>query len=185
MGLHALAARLLAKAHSLAPEDPLRTVAEATAPRRLSSVTGWRELGRQMWGRAGLVPPPPHRAASRYGSAAVDGRGRSLHPTGHRTAADRCHRGGKERRRAAPGITSPVRDLAVVRRIGHRWSPGRRSRRAGGVPGRQSPGAQGGSGQAVLQLPRGDGRAKSGHQAPPGQPGPHRAPGGSASCKEF
>ena len=60
----ALAARLLAKAHSLAPDDPLRAVAEATAPKRLSSVTGWRELGRQMWERAGVAPPIEPRVAT-------------------------------------------------------------------------------------------------------------------------
>ena len=44
--MDALAARLLAKAHALPPEDPLRVIAEATDPGRLKSVTGWRDRGR-------------------------------------------------------------------------------------------------------------------------------------------
>lgn len=53
----ALAARLLAKAHALPPDDPLRVIAEATAPNRLSSVTGWRERGRAVWERADIRLP--------------------------------------------------------------------------------------------------------------------------------
>ena len=52
-----LAARLLTKAYSLPPADPLRIIAEASAPRRLSTVTGWRELGRAMWERTDVRPP--------------------------------------------------------------------------------------------------------------------------------
>ena len=64
----ALAARLLAKAHSLPPGDPLRAAAEASAPRRLKSVTGWRDIGQMAWEQAGItstieqritVGPPP------------------------------------------------------------------------------------------------------------------------------
>ena len=60
----ALAARLLAKAHSLPPEDPLHAVAAATAPKRLKSVTGWRELGKTMWERADISAPIERRIAT-------------------------------------------------------------------------------------------------------------------------
>ena len=40
-----LAVHFLAKARALPTTDPLHTVAVASVPRRLSSVTGWRELG--------------------------------------------------------------------------------------------------------------------------------------------
>ena len=43
-----LAARLLARALSLPPTDPLRETAEASAPSHLTVVRGWRTLGRQM-----------------------------------------------------------------------------------------------------------------------------------------
>lgn len=61
----ALAARLLAKAHALPPGDPLRSIAEAAAPRRLKSVTGWRDLGREIWDRAGVSLPIEERVTSR------------------------------------------------------------------------------------------------------------------------
>lgn len=51
-----LAARLLAKATALPQDDPLRRVAEATAPERLSTVMGWRRLGREVWDVAGVTP---------------------------------------------------------------------------------------------------------------------------------
>ena len=52
-----LAARFLAKSLALPPDDPLRTVGEATVRGRLTSVTGWREVGRAVWGAAGISPP--------------------------------------------------------------------------------------------------------------------------------
>ena len=52
-----LAARLLAKATAFPPEDPLHRVAVADAPTRLSTVTGWRSVGREMWRAAGVSPP--------------------------------------------------------------------------------------------------------------------------------
>ena len=53
----ALAARLLAKARALPPEDPLRVVADAAPVPRLSSVTGWREVGLEVWRTAGMASP--------------------------------------------------------------------------------------------------------------------------------
>ena len=53
----ALAARLLAKARALPEGDPLRRVAEASAPSRLSTVTGWRTLGSEVWRAAGVEAP--------------------------------------------------------------------------------------------------------------------------------
>ncbi|KAF0293920.1 hypothetical protein FJT64_008318 [Amphibalanus amphitrite] len=61
----ALAARLLAKAHSLPPEDPLHAVAEAAPVPRLKSVTGWRDRGRAVWDRAGVELPVEARLATR------------------------------------------------------------------------------------------------------------------------
>lgn len=52
-----LAARLLAKAKSLPVSDPLRTVADAVVTRRLSSVTGWRDVGQSVWAAAGVTAP--------------------------------------------------------------------------------------------------------------------------------
>ena len=52
-----LAARLLARALALPPNDPLRDTAEASAPSRLASVRGWRELGRQMLAEAEITAP--------------------------------------------------------------------------------------------------------------------------------
>ena len=52
-----LAARMLAKASALPPEDPLRRVAEAAPRDRLKTVRGWRRLGRQMWDAAGVILP--------------------------------------------------------------------------------------------------------------------------------
>ena len=53
----ALATRLLTKARALPEDDPLRVVAEARAPARLSSVTGWRSVGEEIWNAAGIAPP--------------------------------------------------------------------------------------------------------------------------------
>ena len=61
----ALAARLLAKAHALPPGDPLRAAAEATVPRRLKSVTGWREVGRAVWERSDISLPIEEKRAAR------------------------------------------------------------------------------------------------------------------------
>ncbi|XP_043205423.1 uncharacterized protein LOC122372368 [Amphibalanus amphitrite] len=49
-----LAARLLAKARALPEEDPLRRVADSTAAKRLTTVTGWREVGQVAWTEAGV-----------------------------------------------------------------------------------------------------------------------------------
>ena len=60
-----LAGRFLAKARSLPATDPLRTVADTTVNRRLTSITGWRDLGEEAWRLAGMVypiePAPPLR----------------------------------------------------------------------------------------------------------------------------
>ena len=62
-----LSARLLAKAHALPLEDPLRVAAEATAPTRLTSVAGWRDVGKETWEAADICLPIepllPHRIA--------------------------------------------------------------------------------------------------------------------------
>ncbi|KAF0308789.1 Retrovirus-related Pol polyprotein from type-1 retrotransposable element R1 4 [Amphibalanus amphitrite] len=52
-----LAARLLGRALALPPTDPLRRTAEASAPSRLSSVRGWRTLGRQMLAEVEVTAP--------------------------------------------------------------------------------------------------------------------------------
>ena len=52
-----LAARFLAKARALPVEDPLRQVADAAAPTRLRSVTGWRQVGLEAWSAAGITAP--------------------------------------------------------------------------------------------------------------------------------
>ena len=52
-----LAARFLAKARALPAADPLRIIADAAVPRRLSSVTGWREVGLEVWRAAGVTSP--------------------------------------------------------------------------------------------------------------------------------
>ena len=51
----ALAARLLAKALALPEGDPLQTVALAEPPKRLKHAAGWRDLGRDVWRRAGVT----------------------------------------------------------------------------------------------------------------------------------
>lgn len=53
----ALAARLLAKAHALPEEDPLRVVAEASPSPRLKNTVGWRTVGREAWSAAGVESP--------------------------------------------------------------------------------------------------------------------------------
>lgn len=53
----ALAARLLAKAHALPEEDPLRVVAEASPSPRLKNTVGWRTVGREAWSAAGVEAP--------------------------------------------------------------------------------------------------------------------------------
>ena len=53
-----LKARLLTKAYALPLSDPLRITAERTPPpRRLRSVTGWRETGREMLTSLNVAPP--------------------------------------------------------------------------------------------------------------------------------
>ncbi|KAF0297293.1 Retrovirus-related Pol polyprotein from type-1 retrotransposable element R1 4 [Amphibalanus amphitrite] len=53
----ALAARMLAKAMALPEEDPLHRLAVADPPRRLKTVCGWRQLGREVWRTLGVEPP--------------------------------------------------------------------------------------------------------------------------------
>ncbi|XP_043223412.1 uncharacterized protein LOC122382301 [Amphibalanus amphitrite] len=60
-----LAARFLAKARALPREDPLRTVADEVVPARLSSVTGWRQVGMEVWEAAGVSSPIEPILASR------------------------------------------------------------------------------------------------------------------------
>ncbi|KAF0306566.1 putative RNA-directed DNA polymerase from transposon BS [Amphibalanus amphitrite] len=60
-----LAARFLAKARALPREDPLRTVADEVVPARLSSVTGWRQVGTEVWEAAGVSSPIEPILASR------------------------------------------------------------------------------------------------------------------------
>ena len=52
-----LAARFLAKALALPPDDPLRTVAEANPRSRLKGTNGWRTVGREMWSAAEVTGP--------------------------------------------------------------------------------------------------------------------------------
>ena len=62
----ALATRMFGLASSLPRGDPLRETAEARAPSRLASVTGWRVEGREALARAGLgdVPVEPRLRAT-------------------------------------------------------------------------------------------------------------------------
>ena len=53
----ALAARMLTKAAALPPDDPLHALAVADPPRRLKSVTGWRQVGREAWRELGVTLP--------------------------------------------------------------------------------------------------------------------------------
>ena len=53
----ALAAHFLAKARALPPGEPLREVGDASVQLRLSSVTGWREVGLAAWRAAGVTSP--------------------------------------------------------------------------------------------------------------------------------
>ena len=55
------AARVLALAHSLPEGDPLRVLAEASPPKRLSTTSGWRDLG-----RAALARLAPEGGAVRF-----------------------------------------------------------------------------------------------------------------------
>ncbi|KAF0296692.1 Ribonuclease H [Amphibalanus amphitrite] len=54
----ALAVRLTATAASQRSDDPLREVAARTAPRRLRTTTGWRDVGREALTRLGLQETP-------------------------------------------------------------------------------------------------------------------------------
>ena len=65
-----LAARMPYSARSLPVDDPLRRIPEQDQPRRLKSTTGWRRLGAEALGAAGVAdvtveerlhvqPPPP------------------------------------------------------------------------------------------------------------------------------
>ncbi|KAF0298220.1 RNA-directed DNA polymerase from mobile element jockey [Amphibalanus amphitrite] len=54
----ALAVRLTATAASQRTDDPLREVAARTAPRRLRTTTGWRDVGREALTRLGLQETP-------------------------------------------------------------------------------------------------------------------------------
>ncbi|KAF0308493.1 hypothetical protein FJT64_020290 [Amphibalanus amphitrite] len=68
----ALAARLLAKARALPAGDPLRKVAESQAPTRLSTVTGWRGVGEEIWRLVDIIAsikpiPPCPTACAHYG----------------------------------------------------------------------------------------------------------------------
>ena len=81
----ALAARLLAKARALPEDDPLRRIAEAEVPSRLSAVTGWRTVGEEGWRASGVAPPPsPDRAGSPSAGPAVGPRPNSHLSTGYR-----------------------------------------------------------------------------------------------------
>ena len=53
-----LAARLASTAVSQRPDDPLRIIAERTAPRRLRTTTGWRDVGREAAARANVLGVP-------------------------------------------------------------------------------------------------------------------------------
>ena len=50
-----LAARMLCRALSLPPDDPLRLVAESSTPHRLSSTSGWRRIGGDALEEAGAA----------------------------------------------------------------------------------------------------------------------------------
>ena len=53
----ALAARMLAKATALPPDDPLHALAVVDPPCRLKLVTGWRQVGREVWRELGASVP--------------------------------------------------------------------------------------------------------------------------------
>ena len=58
-----LAAHFLAKAKTLPRSDPFRQVADDKVPARLTSVTGRRQVGLELWEAAGQ-PVLPRRAPS-------------------------------------------------------------------------------------------------------------------------
>ena len=136
-----LAARLLAKARALPVEDPLRRVADAAIPRRLTSATAWREVGQEAWSEAGVVapieqvsppgvPPPP----------LVETRPSHVRPGGGSPPTTRLVSGEPTTGgRLLPGVSPPVCHLGVDGRLGGGRSAERRSRRpdrmAGHLPG--------------------------------------------------
>ena len=100
-------------------EDPLRVVAEAEVPSRLSSVRGWRTVGQEACREAGVealvesvVPPPEDPTVGRLVCS-------HLRPGDRRAVTTRRQR--REERRGSslpPGVPSPVRHLGVDRRLG-------------------------------------------------------------------
>ena len=167
-----LAARFLAKARALPVEDPLRQVAEAAAPTRLRSVTGWRQVGLEAWSAAGIMAPiepvtPVHAAPWTEAASVVFDleAGRPL-PPGAPTAL---------RRREAEllGVPPPGGHLGLDGRLGDWRSPGRRRRRPHRVARRRRAGDQRPSRRSLLELPGGTAGPPRGPGAPARQPCTH------------
>ena len=133
-----LAARFLAKARGLAlpAAAPLRTIADATVPRQLSSVTGWREVEvwpyswpSWVWRATGVTSPIEPAMTHRLPPWSY---------SGHRPGTSVGSRGPEEERgRRQPGRPATMRDLDLDRRFSERRCHQRRSRRADRVPRRR------------------------------------------------
>ena len=96
----ALATRMLGLASSLPPGDPLRAVSEARAPVRLTSVTGWRGVGREALAATelGEVPFEPRLRTTLPPWGAADRITFRLDVGGHgeRSASDEVRRAAAE-----------------------------------------------------------------------------------------
>ena len=137
-----LAARLLAKARALPVEDPLRRVADAAIPRRLTSATAWREVGQEAWSEAGVVAPIEQAPPPGVPPPLVEARPGHVRPGGRSPPTTRLVSGEPTTRgRLLPGVSPPVCHLGVDGRLGGGRSAERRSRRPDRVAGRHLPGA--------------------------------------------
>ena len=156
-------------------------VAEAEAPERLTTVTGWRRVGREVWEAAGVFRPIEQIPLRR---APGERSGRHLKP-GRRPASVRhvC------RTEEASGHPAPGQPPAVrhIRRIGGRRNVQRRRCRNRG-PGRRLPRAESTSRYVVLKLQGEDGGTEDSdgsriypREGPTCQRGPP-GPGGPSSC---
>ncbi|KAF0311836.1 RNA-directed DNA polymerase from mobile element jockey [Amphibalanus amphitrite] len=135
-----LATRMVMRAASLPPDDPLRAVATATQHSRLSAVRGWRELGRNTLRDLGAldVPVEPSLAATLPPWTPTEGV--SIAPT----AGPACARGRSDesRRTAAEDL---LEKLPGAERAIWIWSDGSAT---GGVTS--------GGGGAHITLPNGN-----------------------------
>ena len=143
-------------------------VAETEAPERLTTVAGWRRVGREVWEAAGVFRPieqiPLRRTLGKRP-------GRHLKP-GRRPASVRhvC-RTTEASGHPAPGPLQPP-TVRHIRRIGGRRNVQRRRRCRNRGPGRRVPRAESTSRHAVLQLQGEDGGTEDGAGLPRRAPQP-------------